>query len=466
MRQKSNRISDPAILPAPHLQTTLYLILKQQLSQKEGELLPAFHSYYEKLRALPRRMRRALQRYSKRSLAGIALLLALGQAPALAATINVGGTCTLVRAINSANNDTAAGGCAAGGGEDTIILPAGRTTVLTAVNNTNYGRTGLPVIRSAVTIDGNGSTIRRQRDASPFRLFAVGESGNLTLRETTLSGGIASGAYPSDQGSALYNLGNAALVNSTISGNVADDDAATVENYEGNLSVINSTISGNEGYGVNSFLGNAVITGSTVSDNSSIGVVATFGNLSVINSTLSGNEKGVSGANTSITLINSTVTGSSSDGIEALYFTDVVMLRNIISGNAIAQAEEVRPDEVSVRRAREAYFDVSSFFDSSFFNVLGQNGNANVGGFRPGATDIVPAGSTSSIIDTQLADNGGPTLTHALVRGCPAIDAVTDGACPPPGRDQRGMARPQDGNGDGGPACDIGSFEMGPPIAQ
>jgi len=65
--------------------------VKQQLLLQETELLPRFTDHYETLKALPRRMRRALQRQWQRSLAGVALLLALGQAPAMAATINVGG---------------------------------------------------------------------------------------------------------------------------------------------------------------------------------------------------------------------------------------------------------------------------------------------------------------------------------------------------------------------------------------
>src|SRR5215207_2071539 len=111
-------------------------------------LLSQFAEHYEKLKALPRRMRRSFQRQWKRSLAGVALLLALGQAPALAATINVGGTCTLVRAIAAANNDTTANGrCTKGSGADRIVLPNGSTKTLTSVNNTNYGPTGLPTIR-------------------------------------------------------------------------------------------------------------------------------------------------------------------------------------------------------------------------------------------------------------------------------------------------------------------------------
>jgi len=437
----------------------LHPVLKQQLLQQEGKLLPTFDRHYEKLRALPRRMRRALQRHWQRSLAGIALVLTVGQAPALASIINVGGACTLVRAINSANTDTAAGGCARGSGPDTIVLPVGGTNTLTAVNNTNYGRTGLPVIRSVITIAGNESTVRRKSGAPHFRLFAVGETGDLTLRRTTLSGGIASGSYPSNQGSAVFNFGNTTLINSTVSGNFADDDAASLENYEGTLAINKSTISDNKGYGVSSFLGTVDLTNSTVSGNSSIGVVATFGHLTVINSTISGNSMGVSSANTFIELTDSTITGNSSDGVEALYATDVTLNRSLISGNATSEALEIRDNAITIRKTREVFRDASSYIHAGNFNLFGQNGDANVGGFSPGATDIVPEQALGFMIDTTLASNGGPTLTHALLPGCPAIDAVINGTCPPPSHDQRGAARPQDGNGDGGPACDIGAFE-------
>jgi hypothetical protein len=50
-----------------------------------------------------------------------------------------------------------------------------------------------------------------------------------------------------------------------------------------------------------------------------------------------------------------------------------------------------------------------------------------------------------------LADNGGPTLTHALLAGSPAIDAGDNAVCPV--TDQRGVTRPQ------GTACDVGSYE-------
>lgn len=55
-----------------------------------------------------------------------------------------------------------------------------------------------------------------------------------------------------------------------------------------------------------------------------------------------------------------------------------------------------------------------------------------------------------------LANNGGPTQTHALLAGSHAIDAVSDCTFSGGGnvtQDQRGTIHPQDGS------CDIGAFE-------
>jgi hypothetical protein len=56
-----------------------------------------------------------------------------------------------------------------------------------------------------------------------------------------------------------------------------------------------------------------------------------------------------------------------------------------------------------------------------------------------------------------LQDNGGPTETHALLMGSPAIDTGSDSMAP--NIDQRGLTRPRDGNHDGVAGYDIGAFE-------
>ena len=56
-------------------------------------------------------------------------------------------------------------------------------------------------------------------------------------------------------------------------------------------------------------------------------------------------------------------------------------------------------------------------------------------------------------------DNGGPTPTMALGAGSAAIDAGQGNGCLP--TDQRGILRPQDGDGNGAAVCDVGAYEVG-----
>jgi hypothetical protein len=463
--------------------------LKHQLRQRESELLPRFAEHYGKLSALPRRIRRKLQRQWRKSLAAIALLLLLGAAPALAATINVGGTCTLGRAITAANNDTTAGGnCTKGSGADRIVLPANSTHTLTSVNNSIYGPTGLPVIRSVITVDGNNSTIRRAPTAPNFRIFAVNSAGKLTLLRTTVSGGKTIASNPGNFGAGLANYGGSvSLSNSTISSNTAGAGGGGGVHIRGiyispevpyivaNLTLTNSTISGNralDGSGLDcDQFGNVSISNSTISGNRGVQGAGLYNacNLRMTNSTVSGNSSsivggGIQNEGTAI-ITNSTIsgntalgnTGGSGGGVDNGGGSSLLTLnRTLISGNIAAGGSEVR-----------------GAVTAGNFNLFGHSGLTNAQAFvnfTPGATDITSTsdGTTpkalNAILNTNLANNGGPTRTHALVQGSPAIDAVTNvNTCPPPAKDQRGIARPQDGNGDGGVACDIGSFERRPP---
>ncbi|MBE0528970.1 MAG: hypothetical protein IH629_07195, partial [Thermoleophilia bacterium] len=61
-----------------------------------------------------------------------------------------------------------------------------------------------------------------------------------------------------------------------------------------------------------------------------------------------------------------------------------------------------------------------------------------------------------------LEDNGGFTMTHALLAGSPAIDTAKQIDCPI--TDQRGYSRNIDGNLDGLPGCDMGAYEANPII--
>jgi hypothetical protein len=79
--------------------------------------------------------------------------------------------------------------------------------------------------------------------------------------------------------------------------------------------------------------------------------------------------------------------------------------------------------------------------------------------FGVDVTDL--RGTVESPLDPllgPLADNGGPTLTHALLPGSPAIDGGDATSCL--STDQRFLDRPVDGDGDGMAVCDIGAFEF------
>src|SRR5215813_14255393 len=320
------------------------------------------------------------------SLAGAALLLALGQGVATAATITVttndprivpDGQCSLVEAIVNANNDAATfPDCAAGSGPDTIVLPANAKVMLSnsyvTSYNTRFGTTvsrpaGLPRITSQITIEGNGATIVRQGNAPAFGLIEVRGNfdllgsrvtpGDLTLQSVTLSGGSSfGGLYSSFRGTVT-------IENSTVSGNqgvgvnIPFFGAATIEN---------STISGNTGGGIRNYLGTLAIENSTVSGNTSNdsgGGVNNFGTLTITNSTISNNTGKVGGG-----VYNS----------PAYYGGGTLTLNDsLIAGNQAAVAPEIE-NSGATRSGDGAVVNANNF------NLFGVNGNAGVSGFTLG----------------------------------------------------------------------------------
>jgi len=470
--------------------------LTDTLAECGDELFARFAACYAELRALPRGARRALQRRIARSselaatlpeylqqggrklqhrmawsLAGAALLLALGQGVATAATITVttdnpnitaDGRCSLIEAIINANNDAAThADCPAGSGADTIVLPASANLTLSAVDNTTFGPTGLPVITSRITIEGNGATIARQVKAPAFSLMVVTGSGDLTLHHLTLSG---SGAY-----AGLRNYGTASIKDSVISGN----SESGVFN-RGTLTIENSSISANTGSfyyyaggGVTNS-GTLTIENSTISGNASRygGGVVNYDTLTIVNSTISGNTGFFSGGGVTnwrtLTIENSTISGNTSfqsSGGGVRNYGSVTFTHTLIAGNQAAASPEIQNDGSNCSGIPSRCRVIANNF-----NLFGTNGNAGVTGFTPGPTDIVPSVSLAQIIG-PLQNNGGPTQTHALVAGSPAIDAGNPNGCRDSQgalltTDQRGLARHVDGNNDGTVRCDIGAVEL------
>ena len=81
-------------------------------------------------------------------------------------------------------------------------------------------------------------------------------------------------------------------------------------------------------------------------------------------------------------------------------------------------------------------------------------------------TGVSPGAGSGNVFNNNpqlglLADNGGPTLTHALLPGSPAIDAGDPSFASPPDSDQRGAPFVRVSGG----RIDIGAFELQPMLA-
>jgi len=156
------------------------------------------------------------------------------------------------------------------------------------------------------------------------------------------------------------------------------------------------------------------------------------------------------GATSQLTLLNSTVSGNTANVGGGIYLVDgTVTIRNsTIAGNyGVAGAGGITGDvHVSFRNSIVAN-NTSSGAPSNCgatlsLLVAGENvsDDASCVGFSVGDPRL-----------GQLASNGGPTNTHALLFGSPAIDLGT--ACTE-ATDQRYVARPQ------GATCDVGAYEF------
>jgi hypothetical protein len=150
----------------------------------------------------------------------------------------------------------------------------------------------------------------------------------------------------------------------------------------------------------------------------------------------------------SFSVTNSTVTANTATiGGGGLYekLAIVTLAHTIVSGNAAPSRPEVFLDETSVQRYNHdtsQYDTVPGEVVANDFNLIGHGGDAGAAGLPLilGGTDIVPSQPLDEILG-PLANNGGPTMTHALVAGSPALDVVPVSDCG--ATDQRGVTRPQ-----------------------
>ncbi len=413
--------------------------LSGALLRRRDDLFGRFVAWYGRLRSRPRAERRRWQRQL-----GLSLAPAGAMAPAATITVTNGTStiangdgCSLPEAIINANADNQSGStdCTAGSGADIIDLQTNVT--LTAVNNTTDGNNGLPLVTSAITIEGNGNFILRPFLSPAFRILAVASGANLTLNSARVLGGAASSGFPFPvgNGGGIHNRGALTVSNSTLSGNTAASEGGGIFNsFSGTATVSNSTLYGNGATGRGGGIYNA------------------NGTLAVSNSTLSGNFADRNGGGIfnsfsgTATVSNSTLSGSGSRyGGGGFFNSGTVTVSNSI---------------VAAQLGVSDCTNSGGTLTSGGYNI---ESGRSCGFTGTGDLQMVPS---DNLALGALANNGGPTLTRALGAGSVAIDRIPVGALEANGcgvtvtRDQRNAPR-AGGPGNGGSACDVGAYEAG-----
>jgi hypothetical protein len=297
-----------------------------------------------------------------------------------------------------------------GGWDGTFTTQSGTSTI-----DGEDARQGI-VVNSGVTAIVECFTIRNGVTGSNGG--DIHNSGTLTLNSITVQNGFAA------RGGGIYNDGGTlTLNNSAVSGN-------TIGLYGGGIYASGGTLT----------LNSSAVTGNTAGAGG--GIFNNAGSiLALNNSTVSGNTASAGGGfyihsgtvilNSSTVASNTAISSAIGGGIRQRGGT-VTLQSTIVAGNTATSSGP----------------DCSGTISSAGYNLIGDTSGCT---FTPTTGDLTN-------IDAKLGplqDNGGPTETHALLPGSPAIDHIPPGNCTVP-TDQRGVARPQPAGGN----CDIGAYEL------
>jgi hypothetical protein len=294
-------------------------------------------------------------------------------------------------------------------------------------------------------------------------------SNTLNLNDSTVAfndgGSVGTGG--------IANFGTLTATNTKITDNKSTTfGGAGIYSSSGTMMLTDCTIANNMGAGAGGIRNFAALTmtGCTVANNeatdssTSGGINHNSGTLTLSNSTISGNKANNStgtngggvllGSNatlTSCTITNNQAAGSNSAGGVIYPFGGTVTVTNtIIAGNTGTSG---------------ATADVNggccNTFTSGGYNLIGDDTGGS--GFSGTADQVGTSGSPLNPKLDGLADNGGPTQTHKLLSGSPALDK---GKAFGLTTDQRetGFNRTLDAGGianaNGGDGTDIGAYEL------
>ena len=387
--------------------------------------------------------------------------------------------------------------------EQNVIVDAQKQSRVFWINDLLASRKSFDVTISGLTItggyvNGHGGGIR------------FDSSGTLSLTSSRVTGNEVTGFLR--HGGGIYSrYGSITLENTDVSVNRSDSGTGGgIDTFSGAVSITGSTIADNYsgrygGGGISTAIGNITVTDSTVSGNNGFsgfggGISTNNGSISVTNSTVSGNTSylggGISSSSGSITLTASTISGNSSayggggilsgdggDGI--LTITSSTISGNsspypgggIYSRGSITIADSTISDNVSEADGGGIYMNDDASLIVARNSIVAGNSASNASDLRAAnATtidiqysligDTVGSGidsstGTGNLLNlsprlAELANNGGPTKTHALLPGSPAHNAGNPNVTPTAGAsDQRGAPFRRVA----GAAIDMGAFE-------
>ncbi len=314
------------------------------------------------------------------------------------------------------------------------------------------------LISADTTINGPGKDFLTIDGNENSRLFRIDDDTdaliNVEISGVTLTHGNGSSPADTRAGGCVLSLESLTLNDSVVTNCQSSGRGGGVFTRFGSLSLSDSTVianrSGNEGGGL--YFREAVgeIFNSTISNNSSSSegggiFISRDSDISISNSTISGNEgrninerQGggifVNTSSSSLLLKNATILNNTDNGIFLRQPSLINISNSIIANNTNG--------------------------DCDFSNINGNSSNQN-NMDTDGSCDVL---ATNHFTVTNprlgpLSHNGGPTMTHLPVAGSPAIDNGDDVLCTE--LDQRSELRPEDGDDDGSPVCDIGAVELG-----
>jgi hypothetical protein len=387
----------------------------------------------------------------------------------------------------------------------TVVLGIAAVTLSAAafsIKTTNDSGPGS--LRAALASAADGDTI----DASSVTGTITLTSGELfvTNSVTIIGAGPAklsvNGNFPNTTNRVIHVASNTLVSVSSLTvtnGRPNGGSGGGILNDRSTLTISNCTISGNFGGGIRNKSGpgsaTLIVVNCAISGNStdkSFGSGAGIGNdgnsgnatLIILNSLISGNSQsagdggGIANAGGfpgtgAVTIVNSTLSGNSASyyggGIVSAPGSGratLVVSNCTFTGGSVMYGGGGIFVPLASGSGSSALSIGNTILKSSAGNLLVYSGTVTSFGYNL-CSDSGGGWlhATGDIINTDpklgpLQDNGGPTFTHALLPGSPAIDAGDPAFAPPPEFDQRGTGFPRVVNG----RIDIGAFEFTPEL--